>query len=103
MKIKWHQEQQFAQDMPDDEWMGVVGPRGWVVLSQDRKWHVRENERAAVRQHSLKCFYFPSANRWDSLCQIIGRHQKTINLVSNENGPFIFELKSNNRFYRVSI
>lgn len=103
VKIKWHQEQKFAPNMPDDEWMGIVGPRGWVVLSQDRKWHVRENEREAVRQHSLKCFYFPSANRWQSLCQIIGKHEKMMEIVATNDGPFIYELKGNSRFYKVEV
>ena len=105
MGIRWHQEQLFAKDMPDDEWMEIVGPRGWVVLSQDRKFHVRENELLAVKQHNIRCFYLPCASddRWVSLCHIVRRHEKMMELAVTIPPPFIYELKGNGRLYKVKI
>jgi hypothetical protein len=103
--IKWHQEQGFANDMPDDEWMAIVGPRKWICISQDRKWHVNQNELLAVRQHAMKCFYLPShqTDRWTTMCCLASRHQKIQALARAHAGPFIFEMKSNRQFYPVRL
>jgi hypothetical protein len=104
VQIHWHQEQRFPQEMPDDEWLAIVGAEGWVVLSQDRKFHVRQNEAAAIKQHSVRCFYMPCAqdNRWVSMCHIARRHDK-MQLVGSVPAPFVFEPKSNGQFYRVRL
>ncbi len=105
MKIEWHQKQKFAQNMPDDQWMSVVGPRGWVVISQDRKFHVNKNELQAIKQHNIKCFYFPCASDplWESLGYFVRRHKKMMDIASSKAAPFIFDLKKNGQFYKVSL
>jgi hypothetical protein len=103
--VKWHQDEGFAQGMEDDQWMAIVGPRKWVVFSQDRKFHLLPNEILAVKQHSIRCFYMPMANedRWKSLCHIAWRWEKMQELARNESDPFIFEMKSNRQFYRIKL
>jgi hypothetical protein len=32
--------------MADDEWLNIVGPKGWVVCSRDAKWHRPEDCRS---------------------------------------------------------
>lgn len=81
--------------MADDAWMAVVGPRDWVVLSQDRKWHVIDAEKAAVRQHKLRCVYLPDGDRWQILCLFTRNHEKIIKAVEERTGPFIVELLRN--------
>ena len=105
MLIKWHQAEGFAQNMPDDQWMGVVGPRQWIVLSQDRHFHLRENELLAIKQHAIKCFYLPCANedRWVSMCHIASRYGKIMELARVNSGPFVFEMKDNRQFYRINL
>lgn len=105
MLIKWHQEEGFVNNMEDDDWLNVVGPRKWIVLSQDRKFHLFENERLAIKQHSIRCFYLPSAttNRWVSLCHIVSRYEKIMELARTKQAPFIFEMKNNRQFYPVQL
>ena len=105
MHIRWHQDQGFALQMPDDEWMNVVGPAQWVVVSQDRKWHTVEAEAAAIKQHGLRCFYFPCASesRWVSLEHFMRRHERMQHLSRTIAAPFIFHLKNNGQFYRVPL
>jgi hypothetical protein len=102
---KWHQEEGFAQDMEDDEWLHIVGPRKWIVLSQDRKFHKMPAELLAIKQHALRCFYLPMAreNRWTSLCHIAARYEKISELAHNQVAPFIFEMKGNRQFYRITL
>lgn len=101
--VRWHQEQQFPGDMPDDEWMAVVAPRGWVVLSQDRKWHVIDVEKKAVVQHNLGCIYFPSVDRWQTLCLFTRTSQKLIDAVNSRKTPYIVELTRHGQIKDVMI
>jgi hypothetical protein len=101
--VKWHQDEGFRDNTPDDEWMNVVGPRKWICLSQDRKWHLNQSELLAVKQHSMKCFYLPNADRWVTLCQLASRHQKIMELSRTHAGPFVFDMKGNRQFYRIKL
>lgn len=103
--IKWHQAEGFAGNTPDDVWMNVVGPRKWLCLSQDRKWHLVPSELQAVRQHAMKCFYLPSArtDRWVTLCHIVSRHQRMMELARTNAGPVIFEMKANRQLYKIRL
>lgn len=89
--------------MDDDEWMAVVGPRGWVVLSQDRKWHVIEAEKEAVKQHNLRCVYLPDGDRWQMLCLITRHHQKIIEAIKTRDGPFIIEVSRSGKIQNVPL
>lgn len=104
-KVKWHQEQGFAQDMDDDEWMAIVGPARWIVLSQDRKFHKLPAELLAIKQHAIRCFYLPMArqNRWLSLCHIAWRWEKIQEMARTQPAPFIYEMKENRQFYKVKL
>jgi hypothetical protein len=103
--VKWHQEEGFAHDMPDDKWMDIVGPRRWVVLTQDRKFHKLEAELLAVKQHAIRCFYLPMAkqDRWLSLCHLASRYGKMQSIAREQRPPFIFEMKQNRQFYEVKL
>jgi hypothetical protein len=101
--IKWHQGEGFADNAPDDAWMNIVGPRKWICLSQDRKWHLRAAELLAVKQHAMKCFYLPNVHRWVTMCQLASRHKKIMELSRANAGPFVFELKGNLQFYRIKL
>jgi hypothetical protein len=91
--------------MPDDEWLNIVGPARWIVLSQDRHFHAIEAEAAAVKQHGIRCFYLPCASedRWVSVCDFVRHYERMVELAVTTESPFIYELKGNGRFYRVPL
>lgn len=95
--IKWHQGQGFRQDMPDDEWMEIVGEKDWIVLTQDLKFHLIEHEIEAVKQHGIRCFYFPDANvgMWKTLCTFLKAHKRITELASTTPAPFIYRVQLN--------
>ena len=43
----------FPPDCPDEEWLGAVGSRGWVVVTRDTRIRYRPNELAAVVRHRV--------------------------------------------------
>jgi hypothetical protein len=105
MEIRWHQGQNFPANMPDDEWLAIAGQKGWVVLSQDLRFHLRENELEAIKQHAARCFYFPCASedRWFSMRLFVRGHTRIMSLADMNAGPFIFSLKKNGQFYPVTL
>jgi hypothetical protein len=44
----------FQPDTSDDTWLAVVGQRGWVALSHDKRIRYKPNERAAVLTHRVR-------------------------------------------------
>ena len=43
----------FAPDAPDETWLEVVGSRGWIALTHDRRIRYKPNERDAVMRHRV--------------------------------------------------
>jgi hypothetical protein len=43
----------FPPDCPDEEWLEVVGSRGWTALTRDARIRYKPNELAAVVRHRV--------------------------------------------------
>ena len=101
--IKYHQEVGFPLDAPDDEWLAQVGAKGWVVVSQDRKFHQLQSELAAVQAHSVRCFYLHGGSqpRWCTFRDFICALSRMVEIANHEPAPFIYELKGR-RLCRVT-
>jgi hypothetical protein len=56
IQVKRHLEH-FARGTPDEEWLPVVGSRGWVLLTTDKRIRYRTNEKQAVIKHRVRVFY----------------------------------------------
>ena len=54
-KVELHDDH-FDQNMPDPDWLAVVGERGWVVITRDK--FIRRNplERAAFERAGVRGF-----------------------------------------------
>lgn len=52
----------FAPGTEDTEWLPLVGEKGWVLLTKDKRIRYNELEKLAVRQHKIREFYFSSGN-----------------------------------------
>jgi hypothetical protein len=52
----------FAQGTPDDEWLPVVGAKGWVVLTKDTRIRHRPNEKEALLRGGVRAFAFTSGS-----------------------------------------
>ena len=101
--IEWHQNQRFPQEMIDDEWLEIVGKKGWLVFSHDRKFHSEATETAAVKQHGIGCFYLPCANEptWAKLSVFVRTFSRMMKLAESENRPFVFDVLKTGQIKRV--
>ncbi len=52
----------FADNAPDDEWLGEAGRRGWVVLTKDKAVRRNALELAAILASQVACFSLANGN-----------------------------------------
>ncbi len=93
--VKDHQQVGFDGNTPDDEWLAKVGQKGWVVVTQDRKFHKQEAEIAAVHAHGVRCFYLHGGSdpAWTTFRNLVIALPRIIDLAEREPAPFIYQAK----------
>ena len=93
--IQDHQQVGFAIDAPDDEWLAKVGTKGWVVITQDRKFHKETLELAALQDHSVRCFYLHGGSdaMWSTFCNFISAFPRIVEIAREVPAPFIYQVK----------
>jgi hypothetical protein len=52
----------FSPNAPDDEWLGEVGRRGWIVLTKDRRIRYRPNQILALKRGWVVAVVLASGN-----------------------------------------
>jgi hypothetical protein len=52
----------FAEDAEDNDWIGQVGERGWIVLTKDKSIRRVASEREAVIRANVGMFTLASGN-----------------------------------------
>jgi PIN like domain len=95
----------FKETTADDEWLSVVGEKGWIVFSHDRKFHQIEAECAAIKHHKIGCFYLwgSRARTWDKLRCFMKAHDKIMHAIENTPRPFVCEITESGRLKFVPI
>jgi hypothetical protein len=105
-KVQYHhsRENNFPQSMEDDEWLALVGAKGWYVFSHDKKWHDESPAIAAIKEHKIGCFYLWGASvpTWDKyVC--LARAYRRIKERLPTRKPFIYRVAYNYRIDPVRI
>ena len=50
------------QDVPDSEWLELVGSRGWIALTKDKRIGRLRSQRMAIVKFRVRCFYLTKQN-----------------------------------------
>ncbi|MGH8513862.1 MAG: hypothetical protein ACREV8_07950 [Gammaproteobacteria bacterium] len=53
LKVERHRDH-FPHDCADEDWLRIIGRRGWVAVSHDRRIRYKPNELAAVVRHRVR-------------------------------------------------
>lgn len=53
MTVEVHDDH-LPMDAPDEDWIALVGRKGWVAVTKDKNVRYRTAELAAIRQHSAR-------------------------------------------------
>src|SRR6202049_762596 len=52
----------FAAGTEDTTWLPLVGERGWMLITKDKRIRFNELEKSAIQRHRVREFYFASGN-----------------------------------------
>ena len=52
----------FAAGTEDTTWLPLVGERGWMLLTKDKRIRFNELEKSAIQRYHVREFYFASGN-----------------------------------------
>lgn len=90
----------FPSDSQDDQWMPVVGARGWILIGHDRMHHRRIPENSAIQQYEMGCFYLwgAQAPRWEKMRCFLNAYERILEAIATTQKPFIYRI---NRFSRL--
>ena len=90
LKIEVHDDH-FPPDAKDEDWLQIVGARGWIVLTSDRRIRYRVLELAALKASGVRAFTFRSGNLTaQKMGEIFLKAlQRISTLLNNNAGPFV--------------
>jgi hypothetical protein len=90
LKIEVHDDH-FPPDCKDEQWLRVVGGRGWVILTSDRRIRYRGPELAALMSSGARAFAFRSGNLTaQEMSEIFLKSLQHVSKVLRTNsGPFV--------------
>jgi hypothetical protein len=90
----------------DREWIPVIGAKGGLVVSKDKKIRTRPEERRAVRENNVGCFIFTyrgSLNRWEILKLVVSTLDEMEEKFTATPRPFMYLIDRNGRFRPYSL
>lgn len=97
----------FAHNEKDDKWLEHVGKEGWIVITQDRKFHLTgfENELSATKQFNVGCFYIwgAQANKWEKMKALCRGLEPMVAAAALETKPFIYDVGRTGRLKKIII
>jgi hypothetical protein len=101
--IEAHHEH-FPHDVQDDVWLAEVGARGWIVVTQDYKFHRRPHELAAIKQHGVGVFYVwgAGATMWEVARVFVAAYDRICEAASTPR-PFVYRVHKDGRLTRIDL
>ena len=83
-------DQHFAPDTPDEEWLEVVGRRGWIAITHDKRIRYKPNELAAVMEHKVALLVVVGRVQFPELARsFVATRDRIETFVANHSPPWI--------------
>jgi len=80
----------FAPVTPDAEWLEVVGDRGWIAITHDRRIRYKPNERDAVMLHRVALLVVVGAAQFPDLARaFVATLPRIEHFLTEHERPFI--------------
>ena len=100
-----HQWDHFKPEESDDIWLRVVGERGWIVFTHDRRLHTRAVELAAIMRWDVGCFYLWGAesSRWEKMRCFARAYDAILEACKNTARPFVYRIENRGTLKQISL
>jgi hypothetical protein len=84
------------EGIADEAWLQLAGERGWAVFMKDTRIRYNPAERAAVREHGVRCFCLSSQSlSGDDMAARFLDNLEAIAAACEDDGPFIYIVYAN--------
>ncbi len=107
VEIRYHQEffGRGHQALADDEWMAPAAQNGWVVVTQDYRFHQVGVTLEAVRQHNAGVFYLWGANApaWETARVLLWALPRMIERVQDSSPPYVYRVQKSTSIRTVAL
>ena len=92
INVKSHGDH-FADDAKDEDWLKIVGERGWYVLTHDRRMRYRSNEIDAISRFNIGMFVIVGKSPLAELAHnFVHTLHQIIRFISKNPRPFIAKI-----------
>ena len=107
VEICYHQEVfgRGQEALADDEWMAPAAQNGWVVVTQDYRFHKVGVTLEAVRQHNAGVFYLWGANAqaWQTARLFLWALPRMIERVQDTKPPYVYRVEGSTSIRAVAL
>lgn len=78
-------------DAPDEQWIKLVGDRGWIALTKDKNIRYRHAEFEAIREHGARVVVIRAKNLvgQDLANLVVKYHERIQKFASINESPFV--------------
>jgi predicted nuclease of predicted toxin-antitoxin system len=89
-----HLAQEFEINAKDEDWLPIVGNKGWILVTQDRRIRYNPAELKAYRVNSVGAFVLTGKqlNRCRIIQQLVRNWPKMKELANTTRRPFLFRI-----------
>ena len=96
MKVEVHDDH-LPLDAPDEEWIALVGRKGWVAVTKDKNVRYRAAELASIRRHSARVIVIRMKNATGSdLAELLVTGRRRIaSFAAKTPAPFVAGIYGN--------
>lgn len=84
----------FTQGVSDEEWLSIVGQKGWIIITRDARIRYNNIERVALQNVNARVFVLVSKNMTASqMAAVIEKAYSAIEkYVARGSAPFIAKI-----------
>ena len=96
-------KEHFVADANDDEWLPVIGRKGWTVIGQDYSYHKNQSELYAIRTYKVGVFYLWGANaiQWEQFRVLARAWDRICEASANTPRPFAYRVTKDGRLVKL--
>lgn len=78
----------LPMDAPDEDWISLVGRKGWIALTKDKNIRYRYAELAAVKEHHARVIVIRAKNLTGAeMAVLVVRYNLKIQKYAADNSP----------------
>ena len=90
LKVEAYHEHFVLDDVPDGEWLRLVGANGWIALSHNKRIRYERDELDDLMSYRVKAFFIIGKGPHPAFAAAVLRNlRKVLRLIQKNEDPFV--------------